>query len=101
MLFLPHVLNRGAHRLSEDEKNELMRQLNEDLLKLFESPILTLNQVQRAMNYRSVTAVKQAIQRDTLGVEVFVMPNRRGKFVLTKNVAKYLAEKAFKEVNNE
>ena len=71
------------------------RLLEVDLLKLYESPILTLNQLRKALNYSSVAAVKQSIYRKTLPVSTFELPNRRGKFVFAKDVALFLAQQAF------
>ena len=81
--------------MSESEKQELAKQLEADLLKLYDSPILNLQQLQRALNFRSVAAVKQAIVRDTFPVATFLMPNRRNRFALAKDVAVFLAEQAF------
>ena len=72
------------------------RLLEADLLKLYGSPILTLKQLSKALNYPSVAAVKQSIYRQTLPVNIFELPNRRGKYVLVKDVAQFLAEQAFK-----
>lgn len=87
-------------QLSESEKQMLAEQLHQDLLTLYGSPVLTLKDVQKALNYRSVAAVKQAIIRHTLPVHTFLMPNRRDRFALAIDVAKFLAEQAFKRENN-
>ena len=71
------------------------RLLEADLLKLYGSPILTLKQLSKALNYPSIAAVKQSIYRQTLPVNTFELPNRRGKYVLVKDVAQFLAEQAF------
>lgn len=81
--------------MTEREKRELARQIESDLLKLFESPILNVEQLRRALNFRSVAAVKQAMQRNTFPVRTFVMPNRKSRFALAKDVADFLAEQAF------
>lgn len=81
--------------MSEAERALLAKQLEQDLLQLFGSPILNINQLQRALNYRSIAAVKQAMQRQTLPIRVFELPNRRGKFALVKDVSDFLANQAF------
>lgn len=81
--------------MSNEEKQLLAKQLEADLLQLFGSPILNLHQLQRALNYPTVIAVKQAISRKTIAVRVFELPNRRGRFALAKDVAHFLAEQAF------
>jgi hypothetical protein len=87
--------------LSELEKQALAEQLRQDLMTLYGSPILTLKDLQKALNYRSVPAVKQAIIRETFPLKTFLMPNRRDRFALAKDVAEYLAEQAFRKENNE
>lgn len=83
--------------MTDREKQELAYELEADLLKLYDSPILTLKQLHKTLNFRSVEAVKQAILRDVFPVHTFEMPHRRGKFALAKDVAFFLAEQAFKE----
>ncbi|MCG9770908.1 hypothetical protein L1D59_20120 [Pseudoalteromonas piscicida] len=83
--------------MSDEERELLAKQIEQDLLHLYGSPILNLNQLQRALNYRSLAAVKQAIQRQTLPVPVFDLPNRRGRYAYVKDVGTFLAEQAFKK----
>ena len=80
--------------LSDQEQELLAMQLEEDLLKLYGSPILTIEQLQRALNYRSVAAVKQAIHRHSFPLHIFEFPNRRGRFALVKDVCEFLAKQA-------
>ena len=93
----PLVKNGGIQTLSDEERELLAKQIEQDLLKMYGSPILNLNQLQRALNYRSIAAVKQAIQRETIPVFIFDLPNRRGRFAFVKDVGKFLAEQAFKK----
>jgi hypothetical protein len=79
------------------EKQILARQLEADLLKLYDTPMLNLNQLMRALNYSSVDAVKKAIKRGTFPVSTFMLPHRRNRYALAKYVAVYLAEQAFKK----
>lgn len=83
--------------MSRTEMQELASELEADLLKLYDSPILTLKQLHKVLNFRSADAVKQAILRGVFPVHTFEMPNRRGKFALAKDVAIFLAEQAFKK----
>lgn len=87
--------------MSETEKRELAKALEADLLKLHGTTILTLKQLQLALNYRTVDAVKQAILRGVFPVHTFEMPHRRGKFALVKDVAEFLANQAFKEEQDD
>jgi hypothetical protein len=43
------------------------------------------------LGYPSMSAFRQALKRRTVGVPVFGVPNRRGKFALTKDIADWLA----------
>jgi hypothetical protein len=81
--------------LSDEEREALAKQIEQDLLQLFGTPVLNLNQLQRALNYRSVAAVKQSILRKTMPIRVFELPSRRGKFALAKDVSQLLAKQAF------
>lgn len=47
--------------------------------------------LRRALGYRSVGAMRQAIRRGTIPVKVFALANRRGKFALAHDVATWLA----------
>lgn len=80
--------------MSTSEKQALAEQLHADLLSLYSSPVLTLKDLQKALNYRSVAAVKQAIIRKTFPVHTFLMHYRRDRFALAKDVANYLAAQA-------
>ena len=71
----------------EQETHKMKHTLNKNyLLQLFGTPLLNLSQLQRALNYRSVAAIKQ---RETMPVRLFELPNRRGKFALAKNAASF------------
>lgn len=81
--------------MSDEERELLAKQIEQDLLSLFGTPMLNLSQLQRALNYCSIGAIKQSIIRGTLPVSVFELPNRRGKFALAKDVSLFMAEQAF------
>lgn len=44
-----------------------------------------------ALGYPTMEAFRQALYRNTVPVPVFSIPNRRGKFALSKDVAEWLA----------
>lgn len=46
----------------------------------------------QVLGYPSPSAFRQAISRGTVGVPVFEVPNRRGRFALAKDVAAWIAE---------
>ncbi len=80
--------------MSDEEVATLAKQLEADLLKLYASPLISGADLQRAMGYRTTDALRQAILRKTIPVQVFKIPNRRGQFALVKDVAQWLAEQA-------
>lgn len=83
--------------MTEKEIQALTKKIECDLLKLFGTPILTVNDLKKALNYSSAAAIHQAIAKGVFPIPVFSMPNRRGHFVLTSDVAGYMAQQA---VNN-
>lgn len=74
---------------------QLAKELEEDLLKLFGTPIIGDEQLQKALGYKTLNALRQAVSRKTVPVPVFTMEKQRGKFALVKDVAQHLAEKRF------
>lgn len=54
-------------------------------------PLMADDNLRIALGYKSMEAFRQAISRGTLGVPVFSIPNRRGKYALVKDVAAWLA----------
>ena len=44
------------------------------------------------MSYRSTDAFRKALTRKTVPIPVFSVENRRGKYALVKDVAKWLVE---------
>ncbi|MFT5851293.1 MAG: hypothetical protein ACI87J_001260 [Colwellia sp.] len=76
---------------------ELAAHLEKDLLALYGSPILTTDDLQMALGYRSIYALRQAIVRKTIPVKVFTLPNRRNKYALVKDIAFVLAKNSLKE----
>lgn len=45
----------------------------------------------RALGYPTAAAFRQALIRNSVPVRVFSIPNRRGRFALTRDVAEWLA----------
>jgi hypothetical protein len=87
--------------MSDEEIEVLTSKLETQLMEHFGSPILSGTDLQKAMGYRSVDALRQAILRKQFPIPVFTLTKRRGKFALVKDIAKYLAINAInnKEVN--
>jgi hypothetical protein len=87
--------------------SQLVKKIEQDLLTLYGSPLLSGESLQKAMGYKTIYALRQAIARKTIPVHVFKIENRRGNYALTNDVAVWLVNKAFhqpkkihKEENN-
>lgn len=68
----------------------LERELEDSLVQQA-GPLLTGDLLVSSLGYSSKDAFRKALQRGTLPVVVFEIPKRRGKFALTRDVAKWLA----------
>jgi len=62
-------------------------------------PIMGRDNLWMALGYSSNDAFRQAVFKDLLPIPVFEIENRRGKFALVKDVAKWLAEKRNEEAS--
>ncbi len=82
---------------NEEEIEKLAEQLEKDLLLMYASPLITGEDLQKAMGFRSVDALRQAIVRKTIPVKVFSLDNRRGKYALVKDIARWLANESIKQ----
>ena len=56
-------------------------------------PLLTGENLSRALGYPSQSAFRKSISRNTIPIPVFTIEKRKGKFALTKDVANWLASK--------
>lgn len=70
---------------------DLKTQLRESLLRLH-GPLLGGNPLAAALGHRSAASLRQARRRGQIGVPLFTVPNRRGWFALTQDVADWLAD---------
>lgn len=61
---------------------------------LFErhGPMIADDALRIALGYRSTDAFRQALSRKTVPIPVFSVENRRGKYALVKDVAKWLVK---------
>lgn len=82
---------------NEEEIEKLAEQLEKELLLMYGSPLITGEELRKAMGFRSVDALRQAIVRQTIPVKVFSLDNRRGKYALVKDIARWLANKSIKQ----
>lgn len=79
-----------------EQENKLTNDLEAQLLQLYGSPVLSGDDLKAALGFNSLDALRQAIARKTLPVLLFTMKNRRGKYALTKDVARYLAKERYR-----
>ncbi len=71
---------------------ELFRtQLRESLLHLH-WPLMGGPDLMTALGHRSPASLRQARRRGQIGIVLFTVPNRRGLFALTQDVADWLAQ---------
>lgn len=82
-----------------EAQRELQQALENDLLRLY-GPVLTGEDLQKVLGYRTRDAYRQAVARKVVPVPLFEMAQRRGKFALAKDVACYLARQRFTGVTN-
>jgi hypothetical protein len=87
--------------MEKDELTELAYRLELDMLNMYNSPILSGIELQKAMGYRTIDACRQAIARKTIPVRVFIIPNRRGSHALVKDIAHWLAQESLRGSKKE
>lgn len=75
----------------------LAADLEKDLLALY-GPVVTGEALIKALGYVSKAAFRQSLVRKTVPVPVFELDNRRGKYALAKDIARYLAKKRFSSI---
>ncbi|WP_377159624.1 hypothetical protein ACFJIX_10115 [Roseateles sp. UC29_93] len=55
-------------------------------------PIMGGTALRQALGFSSAAAMRQAVLRNQVGVQLFNLKNRRGKFALTQDVVRWLAD---------
>lgn len=73
-----------------DDVTALAEELELTLIKQF-GPLLSNELLCRSLGYPTMGAFRQALSKKRVPIAVFSIPNRNGKFALTKDVAKWLA----------
>ncbi|NVJ65360.1 MAG: hypothetical protein HWE16_02640 [Gammaproteobacteria bacterium] len=73
------------------------------MLELYRSPVLNADSLRLALGYKSLAALYQSISKERIPIPVFTIENRKGKYALVSDVAKYLAQLRLniKKVNEE
>lgn len=68
----------------------IQQQMREALLRLH-GPLLGGDALVAALGHRTAASLRQARRRGQVAVPLFTVPNRRGWFALTQDVADWLA----------
>ena len=69
----------------------LASKMRQELLAQY-GPLLGGSALHQALGFSSAASMRQAALRDQVGVRLFSITNRRGKFALTIDVAQWLAD---------
>lgn len=83
--------NRQRPTMNDARSEDYAQSLESDLTDRY-GPLLSSSALTRVLGYASADAFRQALARKTVPVPVFRMPNRRGHFALTRDVAPWLAK---------
>lgn len=75
-------------------ESSLEAELERDLIALY-GPVLTGEEIQKVLRYRSEHAYRKAMTRKTIPIPLFAITGQRGKFALAKDVASYLAQQRY------
>jgi uncharacterized membrane protein len=86
--------------MNEESETEITiaLELEKDLLDRY-GLLLTGDALIRELGYVSKAAFRQSLVRKTVPVPIFEIDNRRGKYALAKDVARYLAKKRFSSIS--
>lgn len=74
--------------------------LREELIECF-GPLMGGRDLMAALGYRTPSAFSRACKAGLLGVRVFVLPGRKGKFAMTTDVASWLEKASGDYVNQK
>ncbi|MEJ6002687.1 hypothetical protein [Paucibacter soli] len=87
-------LGKAMQRLPAHSQDDTYAKLCQALLDELErrhGPVLGGSDLASALGHRSAASLRQARRRGQVVVPLFTMPNRRGQFALTREVAQWLA----------
>lgn len=74
--------------------------LEQQLMNEF-GPIMGGRELVRALGYRTLPAFRRACRDGVLGLRVFNLPDRKGKFALTRDVADFIVKYAEQQPEKE
>jgi len=87
------VTNGDLARESMGEM-ELAASIENSLTSIY-GPMLTGSDLVKVLAFPSAAAFRKAKSRNTLPISVYSLPNRKGTFALTKDVANWLANSKY------
>lgn len=64
-------------------------EMKDELLRLY-GPLIGGMDLQNILGYKAASTFNRAKRMNLIGVKIFEIPNRRGSFALTKDVADWL-----------
>ncbi|NMH67186.1 hypothetical protein HC757_18730 [Shewanella sp. SHSM-M6] len=70
----------------------LAAELERELMHRYGSPLLTGKKLSEAMGYPSIHALRKHMSQSTFPVALFTIQGRRGRYVLVKDIAFWLAK---------
>lgn len=73
-----------------EQIDELAKSIKRDLMKAF-GPMIYGEVLYKSLGYTSADALRQAVSRNTVPIDIFPIEGRRGKFALTRDVAIWIA----------
>lgn len=72
------------------QQESLEHEIFEDLKNKY-GFLMSGNDVAKQLGFKSTEAFRQAVFRKKLSINIFTIPNRKGKFAYSKDVAEWLA----------
>lgn len=72
---------------------DMERSIAEHLMGRY-GPVLDVDALVATLKFPSRDALERSLERGHLQLAITTMPNRRGKFALAQNVARYLVERS-------
>ena len=81
--------------MEKSQLDELTYDIERELY-CYIGPLLFGKHLYAALGFSNHDAFRQALSRKTIQVEIFSLPNRRGRFALSRDVARWLANERLK-----
>lgn len=86
--------------ISDEEFEQFRDELEKDLVTTY-GHLIGNQDLSRLLGFEKIDSFKQALKRKQIGVPVFSLEKKRGKYALAKDVALYLAKLRFAALTND